>query len=153
MSKHHKTQKIKGIMNTASFLFFFLPPPFCFPNACKECITKLQVSGKKGLGRVGGKGPGGREVNSFQNCGGRQNPRFQRLDVASASRGERPTPLCPLAPALQLCFSEAVPCSDSNGHHVLALSPSQGLLVVPRPGITQLPLNTWLQMRTLEKKQ
>ena len=56
-------------------------------------------------------------------------------------------------PAPHLRLSGAVPCSDGGGRHVLALSPSRGLVVLPRPGITQIPLNTWLQMRTLGKKK
>ena len=49
MSKHHKIQKIffKIIMNAAS-LFSSLPPL----STCEERITKIQVSGNKGLAWV-----------------------------------------------------------------------------------------------------
>lgn len=67
MSEYHKMQKVKNIMNTASFHSSLSPPSsFGFPKACKKkkSITKIQVNGNKGLGWVGDKGPGEKLVVS-----------------------------------------------------------------------------------------
>lgn len=106
------------------------------------------MSGEKGLGCMGDEKPGEEQTVSRTIEEGEE---FWRLDVASGSRGSS-AQRRPPARALHLRVSEAVPCFRGGGCPVLALPLSLGLVVLPRPGITQIPLNTWLQMRTLEKK-
>lgn len=157
MSEHHKTQKVKNIMNTASFHSSLSPPSsFGFPKACKKKKKKNASQRFRWMvikGCVGWVTKDQKRSWSFQELLGRQDLSFWKRDVPSASRRESSAQVRSLAPGLHRRFSEAVSCSNSGGRLVFTLSPSQGLVVLPRPGITQIPLNTRLQMRTLEKKQ
>lgn len=111
---------------------------FCFPKACKEGITKIPVRW------VGDRGPGEKQTAS------------RTFGEAGASFSEpgggfrrQWRPLRSLRPRAQ----RPPPPPGSSGRRALRLSPARGSVVVPGPGITQIPLNAWLQMRTLGKKQ